>query len=497
MSAGALIGPLAISGSNTNTGTPNAGGSFFAYIPGTTTQTTIYSDAAATVAVTQPVTLDNAGRIPYATYPNGIYTAGPIRLFVLAADGTTIISDTVFQANAGSVGVSNASFTATTLDGVLTAAGASFGGQDFKYKESGSATARLVQDKFREIGISVKDYGAVGDGLTIDTTAIQVAINRVIALNGGVVYFPPGNYKIDAALAVSAATGVVLAGAGRIATTITQSGGFDALDLAGTSSCAIKDMSVAGNITWSGTTSLPVMDSVDVTAGTGSSMASATNGIIINCVLEGTTRGLLLTDSLGITIVGGIITNVASAATGLEIAGATGQVAVFGTGFQADLVGVKFASTSTGHGFSFVGCPNLASATTPIDISAISTDPIIYQAGNLIDSFLYSAAVGNTLSIKLSNGYSPVLKAASGGAGVITVDAPVPTPIASLGPAPMLYTTHVNGAGGAVTWTMNALFVLAGGVAIPTTDGHTILMAWRWDYATSKWREQSRSDTTT
>ncbi len=40
------------------------------------------------------------------------------------------------------------------------------------------------------------DYGAVGDGVTNDRTAIQNAINAA-QVNGGIVYFPAGNYLLD------------------------------------------------------------------------------------------------------------------------------------------------------------------------------------------------------------------------------------------------------------------------------------------------------------
>jgi Pectate lyase superfamily protein/Right handed beta helix region len=43
--------------------------------------------------------------------------------------------------------------------------------------------------------VSVKDYGAVGDGKTADTDAIQRAVNAVAP--GGTVRFPPGKYKIE------------------------------------------------------------------------------------------------------------------------------------------------------------------------------------------------------------------------------------------------------------------------------------------------------------
>lgn len=41
---------------------------------------------------------------------------------------------------------------------------------------------------------NVRDFGAKGDKLTNDQTAIQSAINACAASGGGVVYFPPGNY---------------------------------------------------------------------------------------------------------------------------------------------------------------------------------------------------------------------------------------------------------------------------------------------------------------
>lgn len=51
---------------------------------------------------------------------------------------------------------------------------------------------RTVQDKLRE-RVSVKDFGATGDGVTDDTAAIQAAIDY-LKPTGGVVLFPPGRY---------------------------------------------------------------------------------------------------------------------------------------------------------------------------------------------------------------------------------------------------------------------------------------------------------------
>ena len=42
--------------------------------------------------------------------------------------------------------------------------------------------------------VSVKDFGAKGDGLSLDTKAIQAAIEHVAGLGGGTVCVPAGTY---------------------------------------------------------------------------------------------------------------------------------------------------------------------------------------------------------------------------------------------------------------------------------------------------------------
>ena len=61
--------------------------------------------------------------------------------------------------------------------------------------------------------ISIKDYGATGDGVTDDTTAIQNAINACNTQGGGVVYVPYGTY-VFTQLAMAGMAKVQLFGSG-------------------------------------------------------------------------------------------------------------------------------------------------------------------------------------------------------------------------------------------------------------------------------------------
>jgi polygalacturonase len=49
-------------------------------------------------------------------------------------------------------------------------------------------------DKFTRCSYNVRDYGAAGDGKTLDTHAIQVALDACEAGGGGTVFFPAGRY---------------------------------------------------------------------------------------------------------------------------------------------------------------------------------------------------------------------------------------------------------------------------------------------------------------
>lgn len=66
--------------------------------------------------------------------------------------------------------------------------------------QSGTGTVtRTVASKLNDV-LSVKDFGAVGDGITDDTVAIQAAINYTGSKLGGTILLPAGSYKITSTL---------------------------------------------------------------------------------------------------------------------------------------------------------------------------------------------------------------------------------------------------------------------------------------------------------
>jgi hypothetical protein len=111
----------------------------------------------------------------------------------------------------------------------------------------GSAATRTIQDKLRDI-VSVKDFGAAGDGVTNDTAAIQAAIAAILPT--GIVFFPSGRY-VHTGLTVSA--NITLRGESMTATTLINNTDTPSLTVKRTASsgallnCGIFQMTLQGS----------------------------------------------------------------------------------------------------------------------------------------------------------------------------------------------------------------------------------------------------------
>jgi hypothetical protein len=142
----------------------------------------VYYDEALTITASQPL-VTSGGYV----YRNGT----PTQLYVNAADFSITVNDNkdlfVYSfPEATGIGVGAASI---EYDPPFTAA---------------LTSGYTVADKLSQTA-SVKDFGAVGDGVADDTVAIQAAINACIVSGDAVrsLYIPGGEYKITSTLLIS------------------------------------------------------------------------------------------------------------------------------------------------------------------------------------------------------------------------------------------------------------------------------------------------------
>lgn len=181
-------------------GAPLVGGRLYTYVYGTTTHKTAYTDKAGSIAHTytsdgvggQYIGLNARGELPAPLY----LVAGSYDIALKDSTGATI-----WTRRADPVDDTASALDAAIRADLASTSDSSKGAGMVGFIQSGAdAVARTIQDKGREV-VSVKDFGAVGDGATDDTDAINAAIQYAITapiteFQGRTVYFPAGNYAV-------------------------------------------------------------------------------------------------------------------------------------------------------------------------------------------------------------------------------------------------------------------------------------------------------------
>lgn len=235
------------------------------------------------------------------------------------------------------------------------------------------------------VPISVKDsrFGAVGDGATDDTAALQAALDHcfgpITAPNGSAavfqnkaVYIPPGHYKITSPLNLKYLHGGRIIGAGRFVTQIENTAGGSVFIINGCGYSRFEGMRLTGaagsrifDLDWDGSAGGPALQSntfadlffdggaIGIEIGRSGFMGS--ENLFLNCFwLLCSTAGLITSNANALqqTIIGG---NFQTCGTAIFVG--TGSVpTIKGVGFQQSVTQDIFTGASQGNAMSVSGC---------------------------------------------------------------------------------------------------------------------------------------------
>ena len=214
----------------------------------------VYWDAGLTIPAPLPIRTQGG-------YP--VNSGTPARLYV-GSDYSIQVQD-----KNGSVVYTALSVTERYNDVVVD--GLTISSANVTFLQAGAnAVLRTAQAKMRDV-VSVKDFGAVGDGVADDTAEIQAALT---AGAGRAVYFPGGTYLISATLTVPADTMVTGDGYGSVIFQNTREQNVFELG----NNCTVQHLRLKGDGATSGGVSFQKNNGVYV--------ASKRNIKVLNCFIH-------------------------------------------------------------------------------------------------------------------------------------------------------------------------------------------------------------------
>jgi hypothetical protein len=186
----------------TPAGVPLVGGFVFVYLAGTTTPSNTWQDKALTTLNQNPIELDSRGEAVVWLSPTLTYK------FVLK-DSLSVSQWTVDNISG------NQSFElAAQLTAFEDSLAASGGSALVGYMQAGTgAIQRTAQSKLRE-RCTPQDFGALADGTTDDSDAVELALEYVSA-NNECLFVPAGEYRITRKITVAGTTNFSIKGEGQ------------------------------------------------------------------------------------------------------------------------------------------------------------------------------------------------------------------------------------------------------------------------------------------
>jgi len=210
-----------------NNGAPLAGGLLYTYAAGTTTPQTTYTTSAGSIANSNPIVLDSAGRVS-----NEIWlTSGVTYKFILQTSVNVQIGS--YDNISG----------ATDMQAALSA---SSGSSLIGYLPAGSgAVVTNVQAKLRQT-VSIADFGASPSAsASVNSAAIQAAIDS----GADCVHVPIGSYNISTTILIANKNGFTLQGDANSSTNFTWTGTASGtmMTLRGSMFCSIENIWLNGN----------------------------------------------------------------------------------------------------------------------------------------------------------------------------------------------------------------------------------------------------------
>lgn len=181
-------------------------------------------ESLAVLNTTFPAAAERANLFPaFDSLGNVIVSPGPTGTGVpISAAMVPVVQAPTLAAGRLALGISAAMDPVVTASTLALARAAMGPWGDAVSTATGALTSRTFADRFAEV-VDVRDFGAVGNGATDDHAAFVAAVSRLVAIGGGTLVIPPGNYVNSATVAI-AGVPVSIRGFGGGSSTVNMTG---------------------------------------------------------------------------------------------------------------------------------------------------------------------------------------------------------------------------------------------------------------------------------